>query len=288
MINWNDLGLFEAVAVHGSFTKAAEAMHTVQSNVTARIKALEETFGAVLFERTSRSVALTPAGETFLQYCRQVNRLTEHLKESLRPANALSGTLRIGCLETTMARNVPAMINHFAEYYPDVTLTFQAGNSPDLLSELRTHKLDIAFVAAPVMMSEMHTQLIKKEKLSIVTAATLPSLTNYLKRQPVRIVVFDQGCSYRPRLERWLEDKGVAHYQTIVANTLEGIINFVEAGVGITILPADLIDALYDQRKLKTYALTGELGQLQTIMAYRKDRVQSRAMEAFIARFGKA
>ena len=61
-MNTNDLKIFEAVAASGSFTKAAAAMFTVQSNVTARIKNLEEEFGTELFTRTSRKVELTPAG----------------------------------------------------------------------------------------------------------------------------------------------------------------------------------------------------------------------------------
>ena len=68
-------------------------------------------------------------------------------------------------------------------------------------------------------------------------------------------------------------------------NTLEGIINFVEAGVGITILPKDVIDELYYNRNLKSYPISGELGELSTIIVYRNDTPPSRSLEAFLKLF---
>src|SRR5215217_866615 len=116
-MNTNDLKIFEAVAETGSFTKAAAAMFTVQSNVTARIKSLEEEFGAELFSRTSRKVELTAAGKTLMQYCKQISNLIAEAKSDVQSSTRVSGSLRIGCIETTMALKVPEMINHFEEHF---------------------------------------------------------------------------------------------------------------------------------------------------------------------------
>jgi DNA-binding transcriptional LysR family regulator len=202
-MNVNDLKIFESVAANGSFTKAAADMFTVQSNVTARIRNLEEELKTDLFTRNSRKVALTPAGETFLSYSRRINLLVDEAKQQLSSADRLSGTLRIGCIETTMALKVPGVINLFTDKYPDVTLTFTAGNSAKLISDVLNYRLDAAFVVAPVIIPELSTQVIKEEKLVIVTAKSYPNIKD-LDKQPVKIVVFDQGCSYRARLEVWL------------------------------------------------------------------------------------
>jgi len=284
-MNSNDLKIFEAVATHGNFTKAAEAMFTVQSNVTARIKSLEEEFDVQLFKRTSRTVELTSAGEIFIQYCKKLNHLTETLKQELSNVHQLSGSLKIGCIETTMALKVPGLIQKFTDEYPDVTLSFRADNSGNLINDVLNYKLDAAFVATPVTAPELGVHLVKEETLAIATAANYPDLQDYVKKGQVKIVVFDVGCSYRPKLEDWLKAQGIFNYQCTVLNTLEGIVNFVEAGVGITIMPEDLFSQMYYNRKLKTYRIEGEQGVLTTLIAYRKDLPQSNAMKVFMGLF---
>jgi LysR family transcriptional regulator, cell division regulator len=283
-MNSADLKIFESVAAHSSFTKAAEDMFTVQSNVTARIKSLEEEFHVPFFKRTSRSVELTAAGEIFIQFSKRINHLIEEVRQELAGSDRLSGSLKIGCIETTMALKVPGVISHFTDRYPDVSLQFKADNSPNLTNDVLNYKLDAAFVGAPVTAAGLAMQVVKEERLVIVTAADHPGLAE-LKKKPVKIIVFDQGCSYRPRLELWLGQKGIVNYQCTVLNTLEGIINFVEAGIGITILPADLIEQHYHSRKLKTYPVKGELGTMTTLLVYRKDIPPTRALKAFMELF---
>lgn len=131
----------------------------------------------------------------------------------------------------------------------------------------------------------MGVHLVKEEKLAIATAANYPDLQEYVKKGQVKIVVFDVGCSYRPKLEDWLKKQGIFNYQCTVLNTLEGIVNFVEAGVGITIMPEDLFSQMYYNRKLKTYPIEGEQGVLTTLITYRKDLPQSNAMKVFMGLF---
>jgi DNA-binding transcriptional LysR family regulator len=137
-MNTNDFKIFEAVAAHGSFTKAAEATFTVQSNVTARIKSLEEEFGVSLFTR-AKKVQLTAAGETLMHYCKQISQLIETAKRELSQSNQLIGHLKIGCIETTMALKVPELIQRFNTTYPDIELEFKSAMSPDLIHEVMNY-----------------------------------------------------------------------------------------------------------------------------------------------------
>jgi DNA-binding transcriptional LysR family regulator len=281
-MNTNDLKIFEAVAANGSFTKAAEAMFTVQSNVTARIKNLEEEFGADLFTRTSRKVALTSAGETLMQYSKQIDHLMQEAKKDIKKFNQVSGSLKIGCIETTMAFKVPDILSRFTEAYPDVDLEFKSEMRSELISDVINYKLDAAFVSAPINSPELEQLHIKEEQLVILAPAQGPELKELLATQPLKIIVFDQGCVFRARLEAWLNAKGIIQYKSIVLNSLEGIINFVEAGLGISILPAELIEQYYAGRKLKTHTLNKELGTMSTVLIYRKNVPQSRALKAFV------
>jgi len=284
-MNSNDLKIFEAVAEHSNFTKAAEAMFTVQSNVTSRIKSLEEEFEATFFNRTSRSVSLTSEGQTFLSYCRTIRLLTEDVKNQIQSGNVIKGNLRIGCLETTMALKMPGIINRFTDEYPGINLSFKADNSPNLIAEVMAQKLDAAFVVAPVIIPELDTHLVNEEKLVIVTSKAYSKLPDFLKKEVVKIVVFDQGCSYRARLEVWLKANGILNYQFTIINTLEGMINFVEAGIGITLLPHDVIAQLYYNRNVNTYPVKGDLGTMNTVIVSRNDMPKSGAMLVFLEMF---
>ena len=281
-MNTHDLKIFEAVSANGSFTKAAEAMFTVQSNVTARIKNLEEEFGTALFNRSSRKVTLTSAGETLMHYSKQISHLVQEAKKDIKNSNQLSGHLRIGCIETTMAFKVPDILSRFTETYLDVDLEFKSQMRSELISDVINYKLDAAFISAPITAPELDQLHIKDEQLVIFASANAPELKLLLACQPVKIVVFDQGCVFRARLESWLNAKGIIHYKSTVLNSIDGIINFVEAGLGISILPAELLAQYYQGRKLKSFPLSKELGTMSTVLIFRNNVPQSRALKAFL------
>lgn len=281
-MNTNDLKIFEAVAVTGSFTKAAAAMFTVQSNVTARIKSLEEEFGAELFSRTSRKVELTSSGKILMQYCKQIGSLVADAKSSIQSNTKISGSLKIGCIETTMALKVPEILNHFEEKFPDVELEFKSQMRNALIDDVLNFNLDAAFVSGPINVSGLEHIKIKEEQLVILTASQGPEIGELLAKKHVKIVVFGEGCVFRTRLESWLSSKGIVHYKNTVLNSIEGIINFVEAGLGISILPEEVVSRYYAGRKLTKYALNKQLGTMNTVMIYRSDKIQSGALGAFI------
>lgn len=281
-MNTNDLKIFEAVAETGSFTKAAAAMFTVQSNVTARIKSLEEEFGAELFSRTSRKVELTAAGKKLMQYCKQISNLIAEAKSDVQSSTKVSGSLKIGCIETTMALKVPEMINHFEEHFPDVELEFRSEMRNALINDVLNYNLDAAFVSAPINVTGLNQIRIKEEQLVIVTASEGPKIEELLSKLPIKIVVFGQGCIFRARLESWLSSKGIVHYKSTVLNSIEGIVNFVEAGLGISILPEEVVSQYYAGRKITSNALDKQLGTMITVLIFKQDKSQSTALRAFI------
>ena len=281
-MNTNDLKIFEAVATSGSFTKAAAAMFTVQSNVTARIKSLEEEFGVELFTRTSRKVELTLGGQTLMQYCKQIGHLLEEAKDNIQSSNKVNGTLKVGCIETTMALKVPEILNSFEEDYPEVELEFKSDMRNNLINDVLNHKLDAAFVSAPINVNGLAQIHIKEEQLLILTSSNGPKLNELLEKQPVKIVVFDEGCIFRARLESWLSSSGIVHYKSTVLNSIEGIINFVEAGLGISLLPEEVISRYYSGRKITTHSLNKQLGTMNTVLVFKKDVPQSRALKVFV------
>lgn len=282
-MNTNDLSLFEAVAHHGNFTKAAEAMFTVQSNVTARIKNLEEEFGAPLFFRTSRKVELTPAGETLMQYSKQINYLINEAKSSIGKSDVVKGQIKIGFLETMMTLKGPGLVDELALKFPFVDLEFRSAMRDSLINDVVNFRLDAAFVPGPLHIPELEHIEIGNEKVVLVAPANCESLDDVLKMNPLKAIVFDQGCVFRARLEAWLVTKGVSQCHKTVMNSIEGVVNFIESGIGFSFLPAEIVTTFYGSRNIKTFALPKEIGLMKTLLVFRKDIPPSPALKAFIS-----
>jgi molybdate transport repressor ModE-like protein len=208
-MEYADLRVLEAVARHGSMNRAAAELHMVQSNVTARIRVLEDQVGAALFERSSRGVALTAAGQRLLPYAARLAALLNEAQEAARDDGTPRGSLRVGCLETTAALRLPPILSAYAQAYPDVGLVVTASTSAELIADVLEHRLDGAFVAGPVQHPDLIEEVVFREELMLVTAPALRHLDDLDRQRELKIIVFRRGCSYRQRLENLLAQRGI-------------------------------------------------------------------------------
>jgi len=134
---------FAAVADSGSFTAAAELVARTQSAVSVQIKRLEDALGRKVFERTSRSLALTPAGETLLGYARRILELNdESVRRIAEPP--VAGVIRVGITEYFVPSDLPRILSRFAAAYPGVELEVRMGLTRDLRELLTAGALDAA------------------------------------------------------------------------------------------------------------------------------------------------
>src|SRR5215468_12702457 len=114
-----DLKTFAAVARCGGITRAAGELHTVQSNVTNRIRALETEVGVPLFERHARGMRLTDAGRRLLPYTDRLNALSNEALAAARDDGVAKGPLAIGSMETTAAVRPPPPPAQLPQRHPD-------------------------------------------------------------------------------------------------------------------------------------------------------------------------
>lgn len=265
----NDLKIFESVAEHGSFTKAAAINNTVQSNVTGRIKFLEEFFNTKLFVRSTRKIELTDEGLQVLQCAKEIQLSINRTKTSItKLSTPLSGIIKIGCIHTTAAFRTPGILQTFTDQYPDVSFKLKTDVTANLINDVLKFKLDGAFVSGEVNNEALDVQHVFLEDLSIITS-TADKKTIFGK--PVKLIVFNSGCSYRQRFLEILEEKKMDSYKIIEIDTLEGIINSVEAGIGITLLPTELILKHYGYRSLNLMRLPKKFSKCVTQFIKRKD-----------------
>src|SRR5215469_458805 len=165
-----DLRIFETVARVTTMNGAARELNTVQSNVTARIRLLEQSLGARLFRRHSRGVALTAAGERLLPYAARMMLLVEEARRAVSDDGTPQGRLRLGSLETTAMLRLPPVLASFAAAYPAVDLALTTGTTAELVERVRARALEGALVCGPVAHPELVEEGLYREELAIVAA----------------------------------------------------------------------------------------------------------------------
>jgi DNA-binding transcriptional LysR family regulator len=282
-MEYADLRVLEAVARHGSMNRAAAELNTVQSNVTARIRALEDEIGTALFQRSSRGVVLTAAGQRLLPYAARLAALLREALGAVRDDGVPHGDLRIGSLETTAGLRMPPVLAAYAQAYPKVGLMVTTGTSSGLVADVLEHRLDGAFVAGPVQHADLSEEAIFREELMLVTAPTLPHLDDIDRQRELKIIVFRHGCSYRQRLETLLAQRGIQTAQPLEFGSLDAILGCVAAGVGITLLPKSVVMSLWRAGQVVAHELPPEQARVDTVFIRRREAHLTSALAAFLA-----
>jgi DNA-binding transcriptional LysR family regulator len=278
-----DLRVFEAVARLGSITAASDELHTVQSNVTARIRALEDQLGVVLFRRHSRGVVLTCAGERLLPYAVKIAQLLKDAVNIVGDNAAPRGNLKVGSLESTAGVRLPPILSAYRGKYPEVNLSLIIGTTGHLIDEVLASRLEGAFVAGPVERAEIVETQVFTEEMVLVTAAKFRSFSEAVRSpQPVNILVLRAGCSYRSRLEQLLKEAGVTSFGQLEFGTIDGIFGCAREGLGITMMPRSVSERASQNGKLGIHRLPAKKALVPTMFIRRKDGVMSAALRRFV------
>jgi LysR family transcriptional regulator, cell division regulator len=277
-----DLRVFQSVALTGSMNKAALALNTVQSNVTARIKALEDEVGFALFERSNRGVTLTAAGQRLLPFATRAARLLDDARRAVADTGAPSGPLVVGSLETTAALRLSPVLAEFAAAYPAVDLSLRTGTSCELVDQVLDRSLEGAYVCGPVNHPDLLAEPFCHEELVILTAPGIADFEALADKPDIKIIVLRAGCSYRLRLEAMLAQRGIVGVRQLEFGTLETIISCVSAGLGVTLLPRALLGSVWQEGRVRVHALPDRESWAETVFIRHREAYASSALRAFM------
>src|SRR3954471_15245227 len=244
----SDLRVFRAVVREGGVTRAAERLHRVQSNVTTRIRQLEEDLATPLFIRAGKRLHLTPGGQTLLGYADRLLALADEARTAVvdpRPR----GVLRLGSMESTAAVRLPQPLNEFHRRHPDVVLELRIGNPEVLAKAILAGELDAAFVAEPIADSQFDKMSAFVEETVIVSSTSHPSISRNggFARS---VLVFENGCPHRRRLQDWYAKRGEIPERTIELGSYHAMLGCVVAGMGIALLPKSVLSTFPESKRL--------------------------------------
>jgi DNA-binding transcriptional LysR family regulator len=262
-----ELRIFRAVVQEGSVTRAAEKLHRVQSNVTTRLRQLEDKLGVPLFLREGRRLTLTPSGRTLLTYADNILSLAEEAEAAVRDRQP-RGLFRLGAMESTAAVRLPGPLAEYSEKYPDVELELCTGNPTELALRLSAGEIDAALVAEPVA-QKFDSLLAFTEETVIVTAINQPDITAP-GSAPRCMLVFEQGCPHRRLLESWYAARGDVPERVIEMGSYHAMLGCALAGMGAALLPKSVLATFPEATRLISHPLPKGKNILKTFYIWRK------------------
>lgn len=229
------LRCFVTIAETGSFTRAGDRLGRTQSTISLQVKRLEDMLGRAVFARTPRSLSLTGEGERLLGPARQLLRLNDAtLAELFEPD--MTGRVRLGVPEDFATAHLPAVLAAFAKAHPLVELEVTCDLTLNLLDKFHAGAFDLVLVkrepTAPLEGMRVWREplvWVARDQLAVAGLATIP------------LVVSPEPCVYRKRAADTLDAIGRKWRVAYTSTSLAGSISAVNAGLGITVLPREMV-----------------------------------------------
>lgn len=277
-MNLTALQIFKSVVEQGGVNKAAAKLHRVPSNVTTRIKQLEEQLGAKLFLRIGRRLTLSAEGRLLLPLADQLLRLSSEAEAALRNEKP-RGTLRIGALESTAASRLPPVLSRYHQLYPDVQIELVTGTSGALVSRVHKEEVEAAFVAEPFNANGLEIQTAFVEELVLITPKSFGQVRSAKDIGNRTVIAFSAGCSYRQRLETWLGASKVLPDRVMEFQSYHAIVACVAAGSGLAVVPRAVLELTRADRNVAMTALPARIAKTRTQLVWRREH-HSAALDA--------
>lgn len=238
------LDVLIAVDDHGTFSAAAAALHTVQSNVSAHVARLEKELDATLYDRAAG--VLTEEGRLVVERARRVARELESLQADVGALHDLvAGTVRLGTIGTTARWLVPRVLAIIAERHPGVRLVVSEGTSTTLQPRLSAGSIDIALLNLPVRAAELESEPMFEEDLLLVVPTTHALAgsreVDISDLEGLELLLPPQGTPFRNELDVGLIAAGITVHPKAELDGVRLIASLTFEGHGPAILPATAI-----------------------------------------------
>ena len=256
-MDFKQIEAFISVARFKSFSKAASTIFLSQPTISSHIASLERELNIQLFDRTSKVVYLTPAGESFLEYAINLINTRNNAIYNLSKINTvISGNLNLSASTTPCNSLVPDLIKKFSGLYPDVNFKITEQSSGNIIKDILDLNCEIGIVGTTIKnvkiksykLMEDDLVLISSTDLNVPDEITLKDLLKY------KFIIREKNSATRTTLDSALESKGVNPNLLNVfceVNTLDNLLQFVKLGTGVSIISEKISFDYIDSTKIK-------------------------------------
>ncbi len=255
------LKVFEAVARHASFSRAAEELHLSQPAVSMQVKQLEENVGVPLLEQQGKRTVLTEAGREIYDLSRRVANQIEQTEENLAQLRGdTGGRLRLAVVGTANYF-VPQLVTAFREANPDVSVSLTVNNRASVVNTLAFNERDIAIMGDPPVGSDLESTAFMENHL-VVIAPPHHGLAGRGRVPMERLkqevfLIREPGSSSRAAMEDIFASHGMSFATGMEMSSNESIKQAVQAGLGLGILSLHTVALELETRRLEVLAVEG-------------------------------
>jgi DNA-binding transcriptional LysR family regulator len=238
------LKVFCTVAETKSFSKTSEIIHLTQPAVSLQVQALEEIYETKLFDRSSNTVTLTPAGEVVYKYAKEILNLYANAQKVVGELTGLvKGSISIGASSTIGNYVLPAVITDFRKTHPKIKIHLLVGNTKRVVELLNSGNVDLGLVEGEVTRQKMFVEKILGDELLVI----IPAHHAWAKKKEISVseltkepfIFREAGSGTRQMIEKLLATRGISpqHMKiSMVLGSTVAIKEAVENGLGISIV----------------------------------------------------
>ena len=283
----DQLRSFVNVVELGSFSAAAERAGLTQPAISLHIKQLERVLGVRLIERIGRRALPTPAGEEFLVHAARIGKQVTDAVEAMAPhKSGIAGRLRIGTGATACIHLLPAVIARLKEKMPGIDVMVRTGNTPEILRDLETNKLDLAIVTLPASGRAFEVEEILEDELVAVAPLKDAEVRDAVDAAFLsgKTLLLYEGGHTRRAIDAWFATAGLAVRPAMEFGSVEAIKELIGADLGWGILPRLAVDADRDRSRFHIASLSPRLSR-SLAMVVRRDKHLSRALRETMQAF---
>jgi DNA-binding transcriptional LysR family regulator len=241
----HQLRIFQAVAEHNSFARAAEALHLSPPTLSLQVKQLADTVGQPLFEQLGKKIFLTAAGKTLAQACQDIAQRLDLLSEDLSALQGMErGSLKLAIL-TTVKYTVPKLLGGFCAAHPGIDVAMVVGNRENLLQRLASNQDDLYIMGQPPQHMDVVSEDFADNPLVLVAPPSHP-LVGKRRIDPARLrqepfILREPGSGTRLTMERFFAEQGFSAINRLEVGSNEAIKQTVAGGLGLAVLSATTV-----------------------------------------------
>jgi LysR family cyn operon transcriptional activator len=277
---------FLAVAEHGNFTRAAEALHVSQPTLSQQVRQLEDTLRTQLLDRSGRTVQLTDAGAAWMKYAKLALQDLDAGARAIHDVSELSrGSLRLALAPTFTAYLMGPLIDKFHRLHPRISIDIQETTQDRIEALLANDELDLGIAFDPAFTSEVESLPIFPETFSLMVGSGHPrsarrkGLTRAeLEKEP--LILLNSSFATRNYIDRYCNQYGIRPRVTIEVNSINAIIEIVGRGQLATVLPSRIAT---EHEQLHPVPLDPAMPTRTAALLQRKGAYRTSASRAFAA-----
>lgn len=275
-VTLRQLRVFEAVARHLSFSRAAEELHLTQPAVSMQVRQLEEMIGLPLTEQLGKKIFLTHAGAEVARHARLIATQLREAEESLAAMRGVrGGELRIGVVSTAKYF-APRMLTDFRSHHPGVELRLGVHNRETIVRQLHDNEIDLAIMGRPPQEFETLAEAFAPHPLVIIAAPSHP-LAGRRRIEPADLaadtfLIRETGSGTRAAMEGYFADVGLQPAATFEMTSTETIKQAVMAGMGVSFISEHTIGLEISVGRLVVLPVRGTPVLRQWHVVHRADK----------------